>query len=284
MSETVSEEPIIETPLSLLPDLTEIGIQEIDSGICEDTAENRRTLKANRFSWVPIWNSDGTPTDRIQAVSPEMADARMQRKAALLSDTSNPNSDYLTGWNLIFNDEASGLAPAWVVAATRKWNEVEERREQTGEKYWPYLQEAPGRCSAKKVDGTRCQNWHNGKAGDGTLCKMHLNRPEQQHQVLLKARNRVQSMALGAVEELENLMHKATSEPVRLKAAETILDRAGIRPGIEIDSNVSVEVRPASQTIADRLNKLAISAKSVEADEDIVDAEVVEETVSHDDE
>ena len=81
-------------------------------------------------------------------------------------------------------------------------------------------------------------------------------------------------------------MENAESEPVKLKAATEILDRAGVRGGIEIDSNVNIDVRPAASIIAERLNRLAsgaieAAAKMAEAgilitpDKDIIDAEIV---------
>jgi hypothetical protein len=81
---------------------------------------------------------------------------------------------------------------------------------------------------------------------------------------------------------LEDLMENAESEPVKLKAATEILDRAGVRGGIEIDSTVNIDVRPAASIIAERLNRLAsgaieASAKLASAgiivptDEDIID-------------
>jgi hypothetical protein len=85
---------------------------------------------------------------------------------------------------------------------------------------------------------------------------------------------------------LEDLMENAESEPVKLKAATEILDRAGVRGGIEIDSTVNVDVRPAASVIAERLERLAQGAIStaarlaeaglhVEPDKEIIDAEVV---------
>jgi hypothetical protein len=82
------------------------------------------------------------------------------------------------------------------------------------------------------------------------------------------------------------MMTNAESEPVKLKAATEILDRAGIRGGVELDTNVNIDVRPAASVIAERLNRLAINANDaasklvdlgikVEADKDIIDAEVV---------
>jgi hypothetical protein len=87
---------------------------------------------------------------------------------------------------------------------------------------------------------------------------------------------------------LEQLMETAESEPVKLKAATEILDRAGVRGGIEIDTSVNIDVRPAAQVIAERLDRLAqgaieAAAKLADAglhvspDSDIIDADVVEE-------
>jgi hypothetical protein len=83
-------------------------------------------------------------------------------------------------------------------------------------------------------------------------------------------------------------MENAESEPVKLKAATEILDRAGVRGGVEIDTNINIDVRPAASVIAERLDRLAQGAIQtaaklaeagliVEPDKDIIDAEVVEE-------
>jgi hypothetical protein len=85
-----------------------------------------------------------------------------------------------------------------------------------------------------------------------------------------------------AVDKLEELMEYAESEPVQLKAATEILDRAGVRGGIEIDSNVNIDVRPAAEVINERLNRLAAGAIQAAAmlsqnGSDVVDAEVVVE-------
>jgi hypothetical protein len=85
-----------------------------------------------------------------------------------------------------------------------------------------------------------------------------------------------------AVDKLEELMEYAESEPVQLKAATEILDRAGVRGGIEIDSNVNIDVRPAAEVINERLERLAkgaiqAAAMLSQSGVDIVDAEVVED-------
>jgi hypothetical protein len=85
-----------------------------------------------------------------------------------------------------------------------------------------------------------------------------------------------------AVDKLEELMEYAESEPVMLKAATEILDRAGVRGGVEIDTNVNIDVRPAAEVINERLNRLAqgaihTAARLSQEGTDVVDAEVVEE-------
>jgi hypothetical protein len=101
-----------------------------------------------------------------------------------------------------------------------------------------------------------------------------------------RARAKLTQAAPYAVDVLEEMMTEAESEQVKLKAATEILDRAGIRGGVELDTNVNIDVRPAASVIAERLNRLAINATDaaaklsragikVEADKDIIDAEVV---------
>jgi hypothetical protein len=93
-----------------------------------------------------------------------------------------------------------------------------------------------------------------------------------------------------AVDVLEQLMDNAESEPVKLKAATEILDRAGIRAGIDINTDVTLDVRPAASIIAERLQRLATNAieaqrrfeatqepETVIVEEQVVDAEVVED-------
>jgi hypothetical protein len=89
-----------------------------------------------------------------------------------------------------------------------------------------------------------------------------------------------------AVDMLENLMENAESEPVKLKAATEILDRAGVRGGVEIDTTVNIDVRPAASVIAERLDRLhqgaiANAARLTAATEDVVDADVVTEPANN---
>lgn len=59
-------------------------------------------------------------------------------------------------------------------------------------------------------------------------------------------------------------MQSAASEPVRLKASTEILDRAGVRGGIEFDARLEVtDGRPPAQVVAERLQRLADGAVKV---------------------
>jgi hypothetical protein len=95
-----------------------------------------------------------------------------------------------------------------------------------------------------------------------------------------RARAKLVQAAPYAVDMLEDLMENAESEPVKLKAATEILDRAGVRGGIEIDSTVNLDVRPAASVIAERIQRLAqgaieANARLAQAGIDVIDAEVV---------
>jgi hypothetical protein len=87
------------------------------------------------------------------------------------------------------------------------------------------------------------------------------------------------------VDVLEQLLDSAESEPVKLKAATEILDRAGVRAGFDFSTDVTIDVRPAASIIAERLQRLGqnaldakelIEARTAETEEKIIDAEVVD--------
>jgi hypothetical protein len=139
-----------------------------------------------------------------------------------------------------------------------------------------------------KDDGIRCMLWSSGRPKDAGMCRVHLRhvakRPSDE---IERARKKLVQSAPYAVDTLEELMQYATSEPVRLKASTEILDRAGVRGGIELDATVSTNERPAAEIIAERLNRLAGGAIQVagslasqgvtvtSTDENVIDAEVI---------
>jgi hypothetical protein len=292
----IEEKPIIEidTAVNLRPDLSELGIDETDRGICEDTYENRHILRRARMNWIPVYATNGVPTGLIQAVSQEMATQKriisLGEKRPLLVDPNNRNSDYITGYDLLAEEASDYLVPPWVVGATRAWTKEQNEPPKSGKRQPATL---PTRCAAVKDDGIRCQLWSSGRLQDDSLCRVHLrsikHRPGDD---IERARAKLTQAAPYAVDVLETMMEFAESEPVKLKAATEILDRAGIRGGVELDTNVNIDVRPAASIIAERLNRLAVNAadaaarlhdagiaitsNDVEAaDPKIVDAEIV---------
>jgi hypothetical protein len=250
----------IEPPISLLPDLSLLGIEEFDKGVCRDTFENRAVLRANKMRWQPVFTSHGEPTEFIQCIGEDMLLALQMsnNRDVILLDPRNPNSDYLTGLPLIIETESDNTAPAWVIAATKHWNNVEARRDAGEPNFRPALGGPPGRCIARRVDGNRCRNWHNGEKASEEMCRVHQsNLINKEVNPLERARARIRAAAVKATETMEDLMITATSEPVRLAAAKELLDRGGIRGGVEIDMQAAIVVRPAADEIRDRLDQLA---------------------------
>jgi hypothetical protein len=58
------------------------------------------------------------------------------------------------------------------------------------------------------------------------------------------------------VDVLEELMESAVSEPVKLKAATEILDRAGVRGGMELNIDIKNTDRSPAEVLAERLARL----------------------------
>lgn len=264
-------------PRDLRPDLSLYGLEEIDRGVCEDTYENRSVLRVNRLNWQIIYDESGEPTGNILVLSPEMASRLSERRAedrkTILVDPRDLDSDYLTEEALLLEETADSLAPLWVIAATRTWIRIRTSRENGNPKAMPIQAGPPQRCRFIKSDNTRCLLWTANRVTDDGLCMKHLGtRNNNVTGAVARARARAYQAAPIAVEILENLMESAESEPVKLKAATEILDRAGIRGGIEIDAKVDIAVRPAADLIEERLARLRPQAVN------ILDAEVVPHT------
>jgi hypothetical protein len=282
--EEVTPEVQVDTPVDLRPDLSQWGIDEVDKGICEDTFENRAILRRARMNWLPVYAVNGVPTGHIQAISQEMQSQQrllsLDEKRAILTDPNDKNSDYLSGYDLLAEAAGDLVAPPWVLGATKswaKWNNQDPLLR--GKRKEPHL---PTRCKAIKDDGIRCQLWNNGRMEDEGFCRVHLGSLRQKPtDSVERARQRLTQATPAAVDVLEQLMESAESEPVKLKAATEILDRAGVRAGFDINTEVTIDVRPAASIIAERLGRLAEGARALEAklnpEPEPVDAEVVEE-------
>jgi len=269
------EKPVIEIdePINLRPDLSLIGIVEVERGVCEDTFENRALLRKGKMGWDTVYSSNGVPTGLIMARSDAMAKERrllsLAEKRPIMVDPESLNSDYLTGMDLIAETATDYLVPPWVIGATRMWLK-EQDQPIASEKRKPTA--LPHRCRAVKDDGIRCMLWSSGRPKDDGLCRVHLRSVKKRPgEDIERARQKITQAAPYAVDILEDLMLNAISEPVKLKASTEILDRAGIRGGVEFDTKVSlVDDRSAAQIIQDRLARLSSQV--------IIQGEVIEPT------
>lgn len=283
--------PAVDDPTDLRPDLSELGIIEHERGICEDTYENRATLRRARLQWQPVFDASGKATGLIIARSQEsLAERRilsLAEKRPLLADPDNRNSDYITGLELLLDDKAISICPPWVVGATRAWQVEQTEGGPSSPNRAP--KGLPGRCRMMKSDGIRCMLWHSGRVKDDGLCRVHLKAQRKPGEDIERARRKIIQAAPYAVDVLEDLMENAESEPVRLKASTEILDRAGIRGGQDLNIDIEVtESRPAAQIVAERLARLAEGAINLQnrmaaleesaetSEQDVVDAEIVE--------
>jgi hypothetical protein len=199
------------------------------------------------------------------------------------------NSDYITGYDLLAESAADYIVPPWVVGATRSYiKEQEAGGVPAGSKRKPAA--LPTRCRAIKDDGIRCMMWSSGRMQDDGYCRVHLGSIQRKPgEDVERARSKLTQAAPYAVDILEDLMENAASEPVRLKASTEILDRAGVRGGVEFDARIEVaDGRQPAQVVAERLQRLAAGAIQVastlaqagiiiptESDE-IQDAEIIE--------
>lgn len=262
----------LDTPPDLRPDLADLGLVETERGVCEDNYENRAVLRRHRYSWTRVYDQHGAPTSLIAAQSPEQQEAArvlsLSQKRALLSVPENLNSDYLTGLELLLEEQAARLVPGWVLQATRAWRTQQDRP--AGSRGRPlYL---PARCAHVKADGLRCQLWSSGRPKDDGLCRQHLGRlARKPGESVEKARQKVIQSAPYAVDVLEQLMETAISEPVKLKAASEILDRAGIKGGLQIDLNANVtDGRDAVDVVMEKLGRLYQAASTDEERREIM--------------
>ena len=290
--EDEAAEYTIDEPIDLRPDLGALGIEEVDKGVCQDTFENRAILRRARMSWDPVYSTNGVPTGLINARSKETVMERrlmsLSEKRPLLVVPTDNNSDYITGLDLLAEEATDYLVPPWVIHSTRLYLKEQEAGGPPSEKRKPLCQ--PHRCRQVKDDGIRCMLWASGRPHDDGLCRVHLRSTKSKtSDDIERARTKLMQAAPYAVDMLENLMENAESEPVKLKAATEILDRAGVRGGIEIDSTVVLDARPAASVIAERLERLqqgAIStaarlAEILEPEKEIIDAEVVTEPTNN---
>jgi hypothetical protein len=191
------------------------------------------------------------------------------------------NSDYITGYDLMAESAADFLVPPWVVGATKTWlREQEAGGLPAGSKRKPAAM--PTRCRAIKDDGIRCMMWSSGRPADDGYCRVHLGSIQRKPgEDVERARAKLTQAAPYAVDVLEELMETAASEPVRLKASTEILDRAGVRGGVEFDAKITLnDARDPATIVAERLSRLAAGAAQVAA---VLEQAGIKPVIEHDD-
>ncbi len=279
--------PLLETPTDLRPDLSALGLQEHERGVVEDTYENRQVLRGAHMNWDTVYDQQGKPTGLISARTKEMMKERrvlaLVEKKPLLLDPDDRNSEYVTGLDLIVDEAACNITPPWVVNATRQYLKEQENGGPSNPRRAALAQ--PHRCRVIKSDGIRCMLWSSGRVKDDGLCRVHLRTQRKPGEDVERARKKLMQSAPYAVDVLEELMETAQSEPVRLKASSEILDRAGVRGGMDIGLDIEVtDARSPAQIVQERLARLSEGAQRVnemlasgDGEQEVVDAEVVEE-------
>jgi hypothetical protein len=121
------------------------------------------------------------------------------------------------------------------------------------------------RCKATSTTtGERCKRW---SIRGTTVCQTHGGRLpnviEHSQAVVESARLRLFGLAEQAVDVLEDLSKPGTSDQIRLKAAELILNRAGLKDAVEL----KVEVTDNRDPSEDILKKLQIMRDRITASE-----------------
>ena len=240
-----------------VPDLDSIGIDEAEPGVCEDTYANRRKLRKARWFWEPVTDENGAYTGMLQVLDETMYARRREslweRKMPLLSNSKDPWSDYLPAMELA----ADADIPTWVRNAIREREAQVERDVPRHER-----RTMPVRCEMVRTDGTRCWNWSGLEEGVAR-CYLHLRHKSQADERLIQAAKlRLIQAAPAAVDRLEELMESANGEAVRLRATTEILDRAGVRAGVDVHQEVDVKVTAASDEVRQRLERLATNAQA----------------------
>lgn len=264
--------------------LDDLDVEQVDTGIVVSTAESRAILRGAGWKWKnyegPLpecyRDEDGNelPSDMVPLlaeVRPLNIDfmAKWERKRRLLVDPDNPNSDYLTAEQLVLTttgDRALSMeVPFWVKAQTSKCIRDHITAGKLDQLYNDHhgtgvTKHVPVRCQYIRTDGQRCWNWSANTVRGLPHCKMHsgwMPNATSVNRTVTNSKIQLAQSSINAVERLEHLMTEASSEPVQLKAATEILDRAGVRGGIEIDANVTIDQVDPAALVRERLERLA---------------------------
>lgn len=269
--------------------LEAFGLEEIEPGVVADTIENRQRLKLNAegYDWERLRNEDGELNGLLRVITPE---ERTQERLAphklrkpILVDPEDPWSDY------VHPDDypLDVWMPWWVEMRLRAWRE--QAREGVPEEE---RRTFPRRCTQLRTDNTRCWQWAS-NPDKVSVCKSHTHQTRESiTQMPVYARERLLEASVNAVDNLIYLSDHAEGEAVRLKANTEILDRSGVRAGVDIDISAHIEEVDPAKKLRDRLTHLTARATSTSPLEEeptalpaptnddateIVEAEIVED-------
>ena len=134
-------------------------------------------------------------------------------------------------------------------------------------------------CTMIKKDGTQCKKWGVRGTTPAVCTKHGAQLPAVRKAAearVAEARTRMMGVTPDMFEILLDLTKPGVSEGVRLKAATEIMDRAGLKPGMEL--NVTVEnVSSPLDDISKQLTELASHFTDLG---EVQDAEVIDEEVA----
>lgn len=145
----------------------------------------------------------------------------------------------------------------------------------------------PGHVSYSRKGGTRCPNL---AVFGTTRCEMHggmLASPAETRSMIVASQMQAFALAGQAMATIADIMMNGQTEAVRLRAAETVLNRSGVIEGAEIDLNMDKKgdstENDARDIVMDRLKRLAQfdddEKSDDKPDEDVIEGSV-EEVVS----
>jgi hypothetical protein len=133
--------------------------------------------------------------------------------------------------------------------------------------------------------GERCRRW---SLRGTNVCRKHgaqlPNVRDHAEAVVESARLQLMGMADDAVEVLSDLMKAGVADAVRLKAAETVLTRSGIKDGVtfevEVTHNVSLAGEIGKKLEIMRQRQITAEKEAAEAEQALIDeGEYVEDVI-----
>lgn len=242
-------------------ELEQLGFEEVEPGLIEDTPENRSAIYAlDGWTFNRVYDDDHNETGLIRPISPAQRAAIRESKhhiyRDMLVDPDDPWSDYRgpDDWPM------DAPAPMWVLERLRRWRKQDDEGVPVEDRK-PF----PIRCETIRFDGTRCWHWV-GKPDDVVrYCSVHLRKAgADPARIAAQVKARLMSMSPKMADGLERLAEHGETDAVKLKAMTEVLDRAGIRAGVDIDHKVEVEVHDTAGEVRERLARLAKNHEKLE--------------------